>query len=96
MQWFSVDELGHTRLHVLFNRCAHAEEDEGKHVRPTLLCPAYYGSLESLLYLLHKAIGGRMESRCAGQMDAANLARAWKSCDSNCRPWSVVMVCGHL
>ena len=23
------------------------------------------------------------------------LVREWKSCDSNCRPWSVVMVCGH-
>jgi hypothetical protein len=23
------------------------------------------------------------------------LAREWKSCDSNCRPWSVVKVCGH-
>jgi hypothetical protein len=23
------------------------------------------------------------------------FARDWKSCDSNCRPWSVVMVCGQ-
>jgi hypothetical protein len=24
------------------------------------------------------------------------FARDWKSCDSNCCPWSVVMVCGQL
>jgi hypothetical protein len=24
-----------------------------------------------------------------------SLSKAWKSCDSNCRPWSVVMVCGQ-
>jgi hypothetical protein len=32
-----------------------------------------------------------MRERCIPHM----LARAWKRWDSNCRSWSVVMVCGH-
>ena len=36
-QWFSVDELGHGRLQVLFEGRTNAEEDEGDGFGPTLL-----------------------------------------------------------
>ena len=74
-QWFSVDELGHGRLQVLFKGRAHAEEDEGKRFGPALLCSAHYSSLESSVHPLHKAIGGRMESRRAEQMDVAHVGQ---------------------
>jgi hypothetical protein len=74
-QWFSVDKLVHGRLQVLFKGRAHAEEDEGKRFVPTPLCSAHYGSLESSTRPLHKAIGGRMESRRARQMDAAQVGQ---------------------
>ena len=74
-QWFSVDVLDHGRLQVLFKGCAHTEEDEGKHFGPTLLCSAHYSNLESSMHPLHKAIDGRIESRRAGQMDAANVGQ---------------------
>jgi hypothetical protein len=35
-QRFSVDELGQGRLQVLFECCAHADEDEGESFGPTL------------------------------------------------------------
>jgi hypothetical protein len=41
------------------------------------------------MHLFQKTIGSWVKSRCAHM-----LAREWKSCDLNCRPWSVVMVCG--
>jgi len=74
-QWFSVDELGHGRLQVLFKGRAHAEEDQWKRFGPTLLCSAHYSSLESSVHPLHKTIGGRMESRHAGQRDAARVGQ---------------------
>jgi hypothetical protein len=74
-QWFSVDELGHGRLQVLYKGRAHTEEDEGKRFGPTLLCSAQYGSLASSMHPLHKTIGGRMESRRAGQMDAEQVGQ---------------------
>jgi hypothetical protein len=75
-QWFSVDELSHGRLQVLFKGRAHAEEDEGKRFDPMLLCSAYYSSHEGSVHPLHKSIGGRMESRRAGKMDAAHVGQS--------------------
>ena len=60
-----------------------------------LLYSAHYGCLDWSMHPLNKALGSWKESRRAGQMDSAHAGQGWKSCDSNCRPWSVVMFCWH-